>query len=95
MYTSGSIANSKGMLIKINESGAIVKVGILVENDTAKHSKTFTIISSEMLILLFILCWLFFSCLQMYSDKFFNIYFHELQNVFSNICVQGRQTICF
>ena len=59
MYTSGSTANSKRMLIvksnKIIKSCAIAKVKILVESDTVKHLKTFRIISIEMLISLLIL----------------------------------------
>ena len=63
MYTSGSIANSQKMLTEINESGAIAKIKIWVESDTAKHLKTFRIISSEMPVSLLILCWWQFSCL--------------------------------
>ena len=34
--------------------------------DTIRHLKTFGVISNEMPVLLFILCWCYFSCLQMY-----------------------------
>ena len=37
MYTSGSIANSQRMLTEINESGATVKIKILVESHTVRH----------------------------------------------------------
>ena len=38
MYTSGSIANSQGMLTtEINKSGALTKIRIWVESDTVKH----------------------------------------------------------
>ena len=46
-------------------------------NGTIRNLKTFKIISNEMPILLLILCWSYFSCLWMYSEKFFNISFHE------------------
>ena len=46
-------------------------------SDTIRHLKTFRIISNEMPILFFILCWWYFSCLQIYSDNSFNIYFYE------------------
>ena len=52
MYTSGRIASSQRMLTEINESGAIPKIRISVESDTAKRLKAFRIISSEMPILL-------------------------------------------
>ena len=37
IYTSGSIANTERMLPEINESGAIAKITIWVENDTAEN----------------------------------------------------------
>ena len=46
-------------------------------SNTTRHLKTFRIISNEMPDLLLIQCWWYFSCLQMYSNNFFNIYFHE------------------
>ena len=57
MYTSGSIASSQRMPTEINESGAVDKKWISVENDTVKHLKAFRIISSEMRISLLILSW--------------------------------------
>ena len=78
MYTPGTIANSQRMPTKINKNGPITKVRILVEQVILKrHLKTFRIISNEMLFLLLILCWQYFNCLQMYSEKFFNVYFPE------------------
>ena len=56
MYTSGSIANLQRMLTETNEVGARAKIGIWVESDTAKHLKTFRIISWEMPISVRILC---------------------------------------
>ena len=50
MYTFGSIASSKRVPSEINESGAIDKVRISVENDTVKCLKAFRIISTEMSI---------------------------------------------
>ena len=47
------------------------------KSDTIRHLKTLRIISNEMPVLLFILCWWYFSCLQIYSDNSFNIYFYE------------------
>ena len=48
-----------------------------VTRDTIKHLKAFRIISNEMPVSLLILCWCYFSCLKMYSEKFFNAYFYE------------------
>ena len=45
--------------------------------DTIRHLKTFIVISSEMPVLLLILCWCYFRCLKIYSEKFFNAYFCE------------------
>ena len=56
MYTSVSIANSRRLLTKIEKSGDIAKVRILVEIDTGKRLKTLRIISSEMLISRLIQC---------------------------------------
>ena len=39
--------------------------------------KTFRIFSNETPVLLLTLCSWYFSCLHMYSEKFFNIYFNE------------------
>ena len=50
MYTFGSIASSKRVPSEINESGAIDKIRISVENDTVKCLKAFRIISTEMSI---------------------------------------------
>ena len=55
MYTSGSIASSQRVLTEINESGAIGKVRISMENDTVKHLKAFRIISKERPVLILIL----------------------------------------
>ena len=52
IYTSGSVANSQGMLTEINESGAIAKIRVWVESNAIKHLKVFRIISCEMQILL-------------------------------------------
>ena len=43
--------------------------------DTIKHLKTFRVISNEMPVLLLILCWCYFSCLKMYSEKFLMLTF--------------------
>ena len=45
-----------------------------VTRDTIKHLKRFSIISNEMPVLLLILCWCYFSCLKMHSDKFFDAF---------------------
>ena len=37
IYTAGNIGNSQRMLIEMNETCAIAKVTVLVENDTVKH----------------------------------------------------------
>ena len=57
MCTSGSIASSKRLPTEVNESGAIAKIRISVENDAVKHLKVFRLISSEMPISLLILSW--------------------------------------
>ena len=56
--------------------------------DTVGHLKTFRAISNEMPVLLLILCWCYFSCLKMYSDKFFNAYFYE-QMLFEIFVAKG------
>ena len=38
--------------------------------DTIRQLQTFRVISNEMPVLLLILCWCYFSCLKMYSEKF-------------------------
>ena len=48
-----------------------------VTRDTIKHLKTFKVISNEMAVLLLILCWCYFSCLKMNSEKSFNACFYE------------------
>ena len=55
MYTSSRIASSQSMLTEIKKNGAIAKIRISVESDTAKHFKAFRIISRKMIILLLIL----------------------------------------
>ena len=39
-----------------------------------KNIQTFRVISNEMPVLLLVLCWCYFSCLKMYSEKFFNAF---------------------
>ena len=66
------------MPTKRNNKDAVSKVRVLVERtDTIRHLKTFRVISKEMPVLLLILCWCCFSCLEMYSEKFFNANFNE------------------
>ena len=43
--------------------------------DTIRHLQTFRVISNEMPVLLLILCWCYFSCLKMYSEKFLMLTF--------------------
>ena len=43
--------------------------------DTIRHLQTFRVISDEMPVLLLILCWCYFSCLKMYSEKFLMLTF--------------------
>ena len=42
--------------------------------NSIRHLKIFRVISSETQILLLILCWCYFSCLKIYSEKFFNAF---------------------
>ena len=53
--SSGSIASSMRLPTKINESGAIAKIRISVEDDTVKRLKAFRTIYSQMPISLLIL----------------------------------------
>ena len=56
MYTSGSISSSQRILTEITKIGALAKIRISVESDTANnHLRAFRIISSEMSISLLIL----------------------------------------
>ena len=78
MYTPGTVANSHRTPTKINENVPIAKIkNFSGASDTVRYLKTFRVISNETLVLLPILCWWYFSCLQMYSDTFFNVYFYE------------------
>ena len=81
MYRPGTITNSQTMPTKINKNGAIPKVRILVKQMIREG------IWYKMPILLLILCW-YFNCLQMYLEKFLNIYFHE-QMVFQIFVAKG------
>ena len=75
-------------------NGVVAKVRVLVElRDAIRHLKTFRVISNEMLVLLLILCWCYFSCLQMYSEKFFNAYLCE--QMFFEIFVAKGDAIQF
>ena len=76
MHTYGTIANSQGMADETNENDAISTVRILVQKVIMSDIlNIFSIISNEMPISLLIPCW-YFTCLQMYSDKFFSSYSH-------------------
>ena len=77
---------------KINKNGAVFTVykNFSGTGDTIRHLKTFRIISNEMSVLLLILSGCYFSCLKMYSDKFFNAYFYE--QMFFKIFVAKRDT---
>ena len=55
---------------------------------------TFRVISKEMPVLLLILCWCCFSCRQMYSDKFFDVYFSELM-FFEIFVAKGGKSVFF
>ena len=77
MYTPGTITNSQRTPTKTNKNGAIAKVITLVkQSDTIRHLRAFKRTTNEMLVL-GILCWWYFGCLKMYSEKLFNIYFHK------------------
>ena len=58
-------------------------------SDTKRHLKTFRINTSEIRVLC-ILCWWYFGCLQMHSEKLFKIYFHE--QMFFQIFVAKEDT---
>ena len=80
MYTPGTIVNSQTERepTKTNKNVAVTKVykSFSRTRDTIRHLKTFRVISNETSFLLFIIIGCFFSCLKMYSDKFFNSYFY-------------------
>ena len=78
MYTPGTIANAQtGKEWKKNKNGAVAKVNVGGNTDTIRDLKKIRVTSNEMLVLRLILDWCYFTCLQMYSDKFFNVYFYE------------------
>ena len=81
MYTPGTIANSQKEMVptKINKNGAVAKVlkNFSGTRDTIRSLKTLRVISNEMSVLLLILRGCYFSCLKMYSDKYFHDYFYE------------------
>ena len=58
-----------------------------------RHLNTFRVISNEMSVLLLILSGCYFSCLKMYSDKFFNAYFYE--QMFFEIFVARETQVSF
>ena len=90
MYTPGTIANSQGMRTKIKKWYYCQIKNFSGTSDTISHLKTFRIISNKMPVLLLILYWWYFSFLQMYLDKSFNIYFHV--QMFFQIFVPNRDT---
>ena len=90
MYTRGTLANSQMTPTKLSKNGVVAKVRILVEQ--VSHLKTFRIAFNEMPVLLFILCWRYFSCLQLYSENFLTF---SWANVFSNFCGKGRHRSVF
>ena len=77
------------MPTKINKNDAAAKVykNFGGTRDAIRHLKTFRVISNEISVLL-ILSGCYFSCLKMYSDKFFNAYFCE-QMFFEIFVVTG------
>ena len=91
MYTPDTTANSQTevVLTKINKNAAAkVYKNFSGTRDTIRHLKTFRVISNEMPVLLLILSWCYFSCLKMYSEKFFNAYFYE-QMLFEIFVAKG------
>ena len=87
MDTTGSISNSQSMLTEINSSGSIAKIRIWEKRDVFKNLKAFRITSTSQFHFLcyfyLILFILYFSCLQMYSENVFNIYYHMSLKTFS------------
>ena len=78
------------MPTKINKNDAAAKVykNFGGTRDAIRHLKTFRVISNEISVLLLILSGCYFSCLKMYSDKFFNAYFYE-QMLFEIFVAKG------
>ena len=87
MHTLDSISNSQSMLTEINPSGSIAKIRIWEKRDVFKNLKTFRLTSTSQFHFLcyfyLILFILYFSCLQMYSEHVFNIYYHMSLKTFS------------
>ena len=57
--------------------------------DSIRHLKISRVVSNEMPVLLLILCWCYFSCLQIYSEKFFNVFYEQ---IFFEIFVEKGDT---
>ena len=73
IYTPGTIANSKTdrTPTKKNHKWCCFQSNNFSRTrDTIRHLKSFRVISSEVLVLLLILCWYYFGCLKMYSENF-------------------------
>ena len=83
------------MPTKINKNDAAAKVykNFGGTRDAIRHLKTFRVISNEISVLLLILSGCYFSCLKMYSDKFFNAYFYE--QMFFEIFVARETQVSF
>ena len=82
---------------KTRKSGAIAKIKIWVESDTFQPLlKAYRKISPEMPISLLIVCWWYFSCLNIQRNSFTYLSY-ELEMFFfsSNLSVQGMQVNCF
>ena len=80
MYTFDTITNSQGMSTEINKNFKSIYFSEKI--DTLIHLKTFRIFSKEIpFILLIPSCW-YFSCRQMYSERCFDNFFHELKMFF-------------
>ena len=76
VYTPGTIASSQRTEAKINKDVATAKSkSFSGTSDTIRYLKTFRIIFNPVLLL--ILRWWYFGCLQIYSKTFFNVYFYE------------------
>ena len=82
MYTPGTIANSQTQRVPTKIKKMVLLPKYIYKNfsgtsDTIRHLKTFRVFFNAMLVLLLILSWCYFSCLKVYSDKFFNACFYE------------------
>ena len=68
-------ADKNGAVAPLRNSVAPPSKNFNGARDSIRHLKISRVISNEMPVLLLILCWCYFSCLKMYSEKFLMLTF--------------------